>query len=286
MRITRGWPILLALLVACTEVPVLPPISDSGTTLPGKMVWRDLITPAPSASRDFYHALLGWDFEALGDSGYSLIRHDGVLIGGMADANRIGTTVRSAIWLNAISVSDIDAAVRAAEKAGGRVVRGPGNLSRRGKVAVVMDAEGAVFQLVHSPTGDPVDGEPLMNQWLWTELISEDPAAASTFYENVAGYTTEAGPAKAVDSYRLLMSGGKARAGILENPFDDTRAAWIPYVRVADATEMATRAAELGARIVVAPSPDVRNGTVALILDPSGAPLALQQWSGDLKEVN
>ena len=286
MKITRSWPILLALLVACTEVPELPPLSDSGKSLPGKMVWRDLITPAPSAAREFYQALFGWDFEALGNSGYSLIRHDGVLIGGMADANRIGTTVKSAIWLNAISVADIAAVVRAAEKNGGRIIRGPNQLSRRGKVAVVMDAEGAVFQLVQSPTGDPPDADPLMNQWLWTELISEDPVAAGAFYEKVIGFSMEAGPAKAADTYRLLMADGKARAGILDNPFEDTRSAWIPYVRVADAAAAAAKAAELGAQIVIAPSPDLRNGSVALILDPSGSPLALQQWNGEAPEGN
>ena len=94
----------------------------------------------------------------------------------------------------------------------------------------------------------------------------------------------EAGPAKAADTYRLLMADSKARAGILDNPFEDTRSAWIPYVRVADAAAAAAKAAELGAQIVIAPSPDLRKGTVALILDPSGAPLALQQWNGEVPE--
>jgi predicted enzyme related to lactoylglutathione lyase len=285
MKGLSRWYLLLALLMGCTKAPELPPIGETGVSLPGKMVWRDLITPSPAAARDFYHGLLGWEFEPLGDSGYSVIRHEGVVIGGMVDANMIGTTVKSAVWLSAISVPDLKAAVRAAKQNGGRVMRGPDTLPRRGTVAVIVDAEGAVVQLVHSPTGDPVDDDPGMNRWLWTELMSGDPAGAAVFYEQVAGYTTEAGPDRADASYRLLMAGGKARAGIVENPFDATRAAWVPYVRVQDAGVASARAVELGGRLVVEPSPDLRGGAVALILDPSGAPVALQQWSVGMKEV-
>ena len=35
----------------------------------------------------------------------------------------------------------------------------------------------------------------------------------------------------------------------------------------------------LGGSVVIAPAPDVRDGTLALVLDPSGAPVALQKWS-------
>jgi predicted enzyme related to lactoylglutathione lyase len=56
-------------------------------------------------------------------------------------------------------------------------------------------------------------------------------------------------------------------------------------VRVDDPTALAERVTELGGRVIVAPGPDVRDGTLALIVDPSGAPLALQKWSPD-EEVN
>jgi predicted enzyme related to lactoylglutathione lyase len=40
----------------------------------------------------------------------------------------------------------------------------------------------------------------------------------------------------------------------------------------------AQRAKQLGGKVLVAPHPDVRDGTVALIADPSGALIALQKW--------
>jgi uncharacterized protein len=276
------WP-MLALLTACTEVPTLPPVSDSGKFLPGKFIWRDLITPDPAAAQTFYHELFGWDFEALGGSGYSLIRHNGDLVGGMVDANKIGQPVQSAMWLSGISVPDVRQAVRAATGAGGRVIHQPRNLANRGRVAVVMDGDGAVFQLIQSRGGDPLDIDPKINQWLWTELIANDVEAASDFYQNVAGYDVEAATGMK-NSYRLLLVDGTPRGGILENPFEDTRSAWVPYVRVSDPEKLSKKAAELGGRVVVETSKDIRNGTVAMILDPSGAPVALQKWSGGKKE--
>jgi predicted enzyme related to lactoylglutathione lyase len=39
-----------------------------------------------------------------------------------------------------------------------------------------------------------------------------------------------------------------------------------------------TEAEKLGARIIVAPAPQLRNGTVAILADPSGAVFGLQKW--------
>jgi predicted enzyme related to lactoylglutathione lyase len=78
-----------------------------------------------------------------------------------------------------------------------------------------------------------------------------------------------------------LWSSGEARAGILQNPFEKARSAWIPYVRVDDPAALAERVPELGGRVIVAPRPEVREGTLAVVLDPSGAPVALQKWSPD-----
>ena len=278
---------LLALLAACGRVPVLPSISDSGQVWPGKFVWHDLVTPNPAAAQEFYGRLFGWTFVPVEDSGYFSIRQDGQLIGGLVDANRIGHPVKSAVWLNALSVPDVDAATRTATRVGGRVLHLPRTLEGRGRFAVIMDRDGAVLQLLRAQGGDPRDEDPKLNQWLWMELITEDPADAARFYVEVAGYTPDT--AKDVpllaDGYQLLVAGGKPRAGVVENPFASTRAAWIPYVRVADARKSAEQAVQLGGQLILAPDQQIRQGTVALILDPSGAPIALQEWTDESKEV-
>jgi hypothetical protein len=47
---------------------VLPPVTDAptGERLPGKIIWRDLLTNDPAASQRFYGELFGWEFESVG----------------------------------------------------------------------------------------------------------------------------------------------------------------------------------------------------------------------------
>lgn len=92
--------LLLMPLMGCVTTDLaLPSVTDSKTTLalPGKVVWHDLITHTPEESRLFYETLFGWEFEELGwdiyrlrNINYTLIRHNGQLIGGMVDANQLG----------------------------------------------------------------------------------------------------------------------------------------------------------------------------------------------------
>ena len=85
----------VALATACATISIdLPSVTDTptGERLPGKVIWRDLLTHDPQGSRKFYEALFDWQFEPVGsaaglssDSAYMLIRHNGSLIGGMID---------------------------------------------------------------------------------------------------------------------------------------------------------------------------------------------------------
>ena len=94
--------VLLALIAAgCAAVSVnLPPITETptGEHHEGRIVWRDLLTHTPEASRKFYGELFGWEFESPGinigfggGDDYMLIRHNGRLIGGIVDTHALGT---------------------------------------------------------------------------------------------------------------------------------------------------------------------------------------------------
>lgn len=268
----------VSLLSACQRGPQFPPLGEPGVTRHGAMVWRDLVTPDPAAAMAFYGDVFGWTFEPLGETGYTLALLDGQPVAGILDARRTGRPVRSALWLNAISVADVRKTVRDVVAAGGTVHYKPSMLPGRGRVAVVEDAEGALFQVLTSTSGDPADREPVLNGWLWAELIAEDTERAAAFYRTVFGFEVVGGM-EGDASYLTLMAGGKAQAAILTNPFEDTRSAWIPFVRVADVAAALARCEAKGGRVVVAPDPSRRRGNLALVLDPSGAPLALQSWS-------
>ena len=65
--------------------------------------------------------------------------------------------------------------------------------------------------------------------------------------------------------------------GVLETPKPEIRPHWLPFLRVSDIAAVIARTTELGGRVILAPRPDLRNGSVAIIADPTGAAVGVQQ---------
>ena len=282
--------VLLALLGAgCAAVSVnLPPITDSptGEHHEGRIVWRDLLTHTPEASRKFYGELFGWEFESPGiDIGigggddYMLIRHNGRLIGGIVDTKSLGQRDNVSQWVMSMSVSDIDTVVARVVAAGGKVMAEPAAIGSRGRMAVVEDATGAVLALIQTRDGDPQELEPEYNGWLWDELWTSDVDKATRFYGEVIGFAYTDHDVEDTDrSYRVLKMNDAARAGVLANPFEDVRPVWVNYLRVEDPSAVTARVENLGGQVLVEPQARAIGGQVALIAGPSGAGVALQTW--------
>jgi len=271
----------IALLAGCSAPLSVPPLTPAptGERHLGKFVWYDLLTTDVPAAERFYGGLFGWEFAGGDDARYVVVRHGGRPIAGVARADRLEQPADVTQWISTLSVSDVDAAVRTAVASGGTVVREPRDLEARGRFAAITDPQGALVALAASPTGDPPDGEPAVGEWLWTELWTTSPDSAAAFYRAVAGYTVEATEGGVGRPYLVLSRDGHARAGVLQ--IDAARGVppnWLPYVRVADAAAVVARVEALGGRILIPPRADLRNGSVALIADPSGAAVVVQQW--------
>ena len=275
---------------ACTTItPDLPPITDAPTGVQhaGKVIWHDLLTHTPEASRKFYSELFGWTFEEPGlDLGfgppgsYMLIRHNGALIGGMFDTTVIPDRGNISQWVTVVSVANIDDSVAAALAQGGEILTPPTSLASRGAIAVLKDSTGALVAVLQSNSGDPVDHEPVENTFLWDELWTGDVGKSSDFYTALAGYESEnRAVGNSGATYHLLKSGGNPRVGIQPNPFGDVPPVWVNYLRVADPAGVTARVESLGGSIIV-PAQARKNvgGNVAMIAGPSGAGIALQTW--------
>jgi predicted enzyme related to lactoylglutathione lyase len=279
-----------AIFGCATLAPDLPSITEAptGSRLPGKIVWHDLISDTPAESQRFYRELFGWEFQPVGsrfgfgdDNTYSLIRNKGRLIGGMVDANKLGNDKEISQWVGLISVPDVDKAVDALRALGGRVFAPPTNLERRGRIAVVADPQGALFALLQTRDGDPVDAQAVMGDFLWDELWTTEVGKATEFYRQVTGMghrDYDAADDKRDGAYRVLVAGDKPRAGIMQNPFGDVPPVWVPYLWVEDPAAITARVEALGGRVLVKAQARDVGGTVAFIADPSGAGIALQTW--------
>ena len=280
------------LISACASLNVnLPSITESptGQRLPGKIIWRDLLTNDPAASQRFYGDLFGWEFESIGESSnlrsnsaYTLIRHNGKLIGGMVDTLALNGRDDISQWVVLMAVEDLDAGVAALTTNGGTIVAPPTDLQNRGRLALARDAEGALLGLLETRDGDPYDSEPEVGGFLWDELWTTDVENAAAFYNGVAGLAPDKididTDQETAATYSVLKAGDTPRVGILPNPLDGLDPVWVSYIRVESPATITSRVAKLGGRIIVEAQPRPLGGEVAFIAGPSGAGIALQTW--------
>ena len=77
----------------------------------------------------------------------------------------------------------------------------------------------------------------------------------------------------------MLVSNDVNRAGILKNPAENYDPVWLTYFGVDDPAAAAALAESLGGKIILPVSPELRDGSMAVVTDPSGAILVLQDWT-------
>jgi predicted enzyme related to lactoylglutathione lyase len=256
--------------------PDLSGMSFSQTPLTGKVIWNDLITDDLDATRAFYGALFGWTFEHSSGKGgrYVLARAGNTYVAGIVQVKSKNQASKVSRWLPYVSVENVDGAVSIASAAGAQIVVQPLDVSF-GRVAAIIDPEGAVLGLAHSRIGDPDDSTTAIGigRVVWTELLANDPEAAARFYGNVVGYDVSTIPRRG-GQYTLLAHGGKSRAGLLKNP-TDAKPVWLTYFGVDDPVAAEGRVEALGGAVIAPASPRLREGTMALVTDPTGALLVL-----------
>jgi uncharacterized protein len=280
----RAAALALVLPVACvSSVPIdTSAMTFASTPLIGKVVWNDLVTEDLPAAQRFYGELFGWTFDrSTTPEGrpYLLARSDRIYLAGIVEveSDRAGTP--ESRWLPFVSVGDVDASASRAAADGATLALAP--LDRPiGRVAVIVDREGAVIGVARSDIGDPDDATtaPGKGRIVRTELISNDPAAAAQFYRDVVGYATRS-VERAAGEYIALSHQQRDRAGILKNPSEQTAPVWLTYFGVDDPVAAARRVEALGGRVILWPSPELRHGTMAVVTDPTGALLALMRVS-------
>lgn len=296
MKLSRAFvaTLLLGLLVSCSSLN-MPSVTDEPTnsTIEGKIIWHDLLSDTPVESKLFYSELFGWQFEDVElktglfqSINYTLIRHNGKLIGGMVDQTRLETKEDISQWVVLLSVKDIDAAVASFIAQNGTVFASPTDLADRGKIAIVADPQGALLGLLQTKDGDPLDEQEVdVGGFLWDEIWTSDVSKTTQFYTRIVQYDAEDHIINKEDNskhnYRLLKTNNIPRAGVLTNPVEGLSPIWVSYIRVKNAESLdaiVARVEELGGAILLAPQSRAIGGRVALIAGPSGAGIALQTW--------
>jgi predicted enzyme related to lactoylglutathione lyase len=231
----------------------------------GKFVWHEQVSSDPKQAQDFYTRLFGWGTEVYkpGEVDYAMISSGGANHGGFGKAMEGAPPPH---WLSHVQVDDVDDTVEKAKNAGGRLAAGPFEMGEIGRMAIIVDPQGAYIS-VYQPEGE---GPVPEGVFVWDELGTTDVDAAQRFYEEVFGWTTsDMGPE--YGGYRIFNRGETGIAGLMSLPDDSEPPHWQPYVAVEDPDQTCAKASELGASLLLEPMDVPAVGRLAVISDPQGA---------------
>ncbi len=273
----------ITLVLAACHTLDEPPEAGTRQHASGSFIWHDLITHDLQQAKAFYGDLFNWTFEQAQErdgNPYTLARIEDRYSVGMLEVPRPADGANYTRWLGYLTVEQLDTAISATLAAGGQRVSSAVERNKIGRAVAIQDPEQAVLGLIE--TGFNISGLVLRQApgaVIWNELLSDDPEAASAFYSALAGVRAETVERRGGD-YTILSSGNEQAAGILENPFQSAGPLWLTYIAVLDPAATAARVEALGGKVLIAPTPRVREGSMALIQDPGGAILALQKWPG------
>ena len=157
-------------------------------------------------------------------------------------------------------------------------------MPRRGEQAVFADPEGALFGVVKSSSGDPEDFLAEPGDWIWIQLLSRDARRAAEFYRAVAGYEITENTGTNRQSDYVLTSEGYARGTVrtIRNADTKVQPTWLPFVRVKNVAASVALTSQLGGKVLIEPKPEVFDGKVAVIADPTGAAIGVLEWDEKL----
>jgi uncharacterized protein len=160
--------------------------------IPGVPCWVDTSQPDPEAALPFYTGLFGWEFEDVMPEDAEGQYFIGRIRGG--DVAAVGSIPEGAppmaMWSTYIWVANADETVAKAREAGGSVMMEPFDVMDAGRMAVLADPEGAVFNIWQAGTNK---GAQIVNEHgalNFNGLATRNIEGAQAFYGAVFGWET------------------------------------------------------------------------------------------------
>jgi predicted enzyme related to lactoylglutathione lyase len=261
----------------------------------GVPCWIDTTQRDLEAAARFYGALFGWEFEERTPGRYLVAKRDGLDVAGLAQQPDAEPA-----WNTYIEVDSADWATADAIQLGGRALLPPFDVADAGRMSVIEDPTGAVFNM-----WEPKEhhGARLVNaagSWNWSDLYAPDPSLAEPFYRALFGWDSTAvsfGDITATmwrrpgygDTLEIRDPGIRERhekAGAPDGFTDavawllqgEGPARWHVTFSVDDADAITAAAADLGAEVLVPPY-DAGPVRLAMLEDPQGAAFTVSRYA-------
>jgi hypothetical protein len=123
---------------------------------PGTLLWNQCHTSDPARAAEFYVAVFGYDVDEVDVGLQNPFRVLEVNGRGIAGVRELGSEGEQPHWSLTFAVDDADETVSRAKELGGTALMEPFDLPEIGRLAVLRDPVGAVFQVMKS-AGPPPD---------------------------------------------------------------------------------------------------------------------------------
>ncbi|SRR5258706_311305 len=260
--------------------------NDNGPNPPGDFIWYELMTTDAEGAKAFYDAVVGWNIGEGAEEyqGYRMInRSDGKFAGGVLPlTDEMTQHGARPTWLGYLNVENVDDAVAAIEKAGGKALMPPFDIPNVGRIAMVADPQGAPFYVMKPipPAGQEKQASDVFSpdqpqRVSWNELSTSDPAGARKFYGEQFGWgSDEYMDMSELGEYRFLDHHG-IRLGALCGVMQGQQPKWRYYFRVPSVSAAKATAEEKGGTIHMGPHQVPTGDYIIIGTDPQGAEFAL-----------
>jgi len=114
----------------------------------------------------------------------------------------------------------------------------------------------------------------MANPFVHVELMTTDLDQAKTFYQSLFDWQLEDIPGM---DYTVIKVGEGTGGGMMQVPMPGMPSSWMAYVLVDDLAASTEKAQALGATIVKGMTEVPGMGAFSVMVDPTGAPLAMWQ---------
>ena len=133
------------------------------------------------------------------------------------------------------------------------------------------------------PLNSPATKEHLPGKFVWADLFTTDPVAATKFYSGLFGWTANS-ISQDGKTYTVFSNGSRPVAGLAPRPISNTKrlSRWISYIAVEDVAATIKRVTKAGGQVQAEPREFPDRGIQAIIADTEGSTIGLlQSSSGD-----
>jgi predicted enzyme related to lactoylglutathione lyase len=262
-------------------------VAEFSSHTPGTFSWPELATSDRKAGIAFYRSLFGWDVDdrPIGpgpDDVYSMLLLRGKEVAAASSQQEqereMGVPPH---WNLYVTVTDADETAKRVAALGGKVLAPPFDVMDAGRMAVLQDPTGAVFEIwqPQQHIGARILTEP--GALCWSELTTTDTNAAEKFYTSLFGWMAKHSAPGAPMDYTEFSIGGTPSVGMMAMPPGmpaGVPSYWMPYFQVEDCDGSTAKAKGLGGNLMIGPQDIPSTGRFAILTDPQGAMFAVFQF--------